>query len=136
VRAWVERLAAVVEAIDAPAVLVAHSLGCALVAHWARLHGGAGVAGALLVAPADVDEICDLIPEVETFAPLPTDRLPFPAVMVASDDDPYMTLARARDLAAAWGARLVEAGAKGHLNAESGIGEWEEGHRLLMDLLT
>lgn len=135
VQAWLARLSEAVRSADVPAVLVAHSLGCALVAHWARAHGGAGVVGALLVAPADVDEIAELLPEVESFAPVPAERLPFPSIVVASDDDAYMTPARARRFATAWGARLVEVGAKGHLNAESGLGDWPEGHRLLLDLL-
>jgi hypothetical protein len=114
---------------------VGHSLGCVLVAHWARVRGADGIRGALLVAPADVDEISELLPEVESFAPVPVARLPFPSTVVTSDDDPYVTLERARHFAASWGSRLVEVGPCGHLNAESGLGDWPDGHRLLLDLL-
>jgi predicted alpha/beta hydrolase family esterase len=132
---WVARLDAAVAAASAPVALVAHSLGCALVAHWAEREGARRVAGALLVAPPDVDEICHLMPEVATFAPMPAARLPFPAVVVASTDDPYADAATVRRFATAWGARFVDVGAKGHLNAESNLGEWLEGHRLLDELL-
>ncbi len=135
VGAWTRRLGAVLAATDGPVVLVAHSLGCALVAHFARDAACTRVAGALLVAPPDVEEIRHLLPEIESFAPMPLEPLPFPSVVVGSTDDPYADAARVRSFAAAWGARFVDAGAAGHLNAESGHGEWPAGHRLLEELV-
>jgi serine hydrolase len=61
--------------------------------------------------------------------------LPFHAAVVASDDDPYVTLARAQAFAAAWGATFVDAGRKGHLNADSALGDWPEGRRVLEALV-
>jgi predicted alpha/beta hydrolase family esterase len=55
--------------------------------------------------------------------------------VVASQDDPYVTLARARAFAGAWGAAFVDAGPRGHLNAASGLGDWPEGRRHLEALL-
>jgi predicted alpha/beta hydrolase family esterase len=55
--------------------------------------------------------------------------------VVASQDDPYVTLPRARAFAAAWGAGFVDAGPRGHLNAASGLGDWPEGQRHLEALL-
>jgi uncharacterized protein len=133
--AWLGALGAAVAAAGEPVVLVAHSLGCALVAHAAARLSAATVAAALLVAPADVDSPAHTPPETRDFAPLPLRPLPFPANVVASRDDPYVTLARARELAAAWGAEFVDAGARGHLNAASGLGDWPEGRRLLEALL-
>lgn len=133
--AWVRRLEDAVRGTASPAVLVAHSLACALVAHWAAAGSTARVAGALLVAPPDVDEVRHYLPEVESFAPVPLAPLPFRAIVVASTTDPYVEPARARAFAAAWGARFVDAGDAGHLNAESGFGEWPAGHRLLAELL-
>src|SRR4051812_20431874 len=53
---WVATLAAAIEASPEPAVLVAHSLACCLVAHWAATHGHESrVKSALLVAPSDVE---------------------------------------------------------------------------------
>src|SRR5580765_3267674 len=111
---------------DATGTLAAHSLGCALVAHSATERRAARIAGALLVAPPDVDEVCHLLPEIESFAPMPMRRLPFPAVVVGSTDDPYAEPARVRAFAEAWGARLVELAGAGHVNVESGHGEWPE----------
>jgi predicted alpha/beta hydrolase family esterase len=131
-------LATVDEAIaraDGPVVLIAHSLACSLVAHGARRPAWARVAAALLVAPADVESPAHTPPETRNFAPIPRAALPFPAVVVASSDDPYGPLERARLFAEAWGAELVEVGAMGHINAASGLGDWPEGRRLLQALL-
>ena len=133
--AWKRRLHEAIEQAATPVVLVAHSLGCALVAHVAGDAVAGRIAGALLVAPPDVDEIRHLMPEIEDFAPVPLAPLPFPSLVVASTDDPYAEPERARAFAAAWGARLVELQAAGHINAESDLGEWPEGHRLLEELL-
>jgi predicted alpha/beta hydrolase family esterase len=115
-------------------VLVAHSLGCGTVAHWAQEFPQGAVVGALLVAPADTDRP-DFPPEVTGFAPMPVQPLPFPSIVVASSDDEYVTLPRAADFAAAWGSLFVNVGAQGHLNSDSNLGEWPEGHELLMQLL-
>ena len=93
------------------------------------------VRAALLVAPADVDSPAHTPPETRAFAPMPSARLPFPATVVASADDPFVSLDRARAFAAAWGAVFVAAGARGHLNAASGLGDWPAGRRALDELL-
>jgi predicted alpha/beta hydrolase family esterase len=133
--AWKRRLAQALDGACGPVVLVAHSLGCALVAHAAADGMAERIAGALHVAPPDVDEILHVLPEVESFAPMPMRPLPFPAILVASGNDPYAELPRAKAFAAAWGARLVDVGEAGHVNAESNLGEWPEGHDLLEELL-
>jgi predicted alpha/beta hydrolase family esterase len=51
--------------------------------------------------------------------------------VIASDDDPYVSIDRARGFAAAWGATFVAAGAVGHINAASGLGDWPAGRRAL-----
>jgi len=137
---WVAALDVAVAAAGPEAVLVAHSLGCLQVAHWvawtARAVRGPArrlVRGALLVAPPDPGR--PEFPAVITgFAPLPTVSLPFPSTLVASSNDPYGSFDFAASCASAWGSRLVEAGARGHLNADSGLGDWEEGLRLLDEL--
>ena len=133
---WVRTLEQAVRRATAPVTLVAHSLGCILVAHWARSGTVEQVHGALLVAPPDVDEIHHLLPEVESFAPVPLDRLPFRSTVVASTTDPYVTAARARRMAGGWGSAFVDAGDAGHLNADAGLGDWPAGHRLLDELRT
>ncbi|GAA0734921.1 RBBP9/YdeN family alpha/beta hydrolase [Sphingomonas japonica] len=131
--AWVTKLDQAIRAAGRPVVLAAHSLGCLAVAWWAELASqpfGFPVAGALLVAPADVDR-ADAHPDLCAFAPAPRKLLPFPSILVASSDDPWIDLSRADQLAAQWGSHFVDAGPQGHLNATSGIGWWSEGQALL-----
>ena len=132
---WRLALEGAIAAAPDAVVLVAHSLGCALVAHLASRPIAARIAAALLVAPADVDSAERTPPETRSFAPMPMAPLPFPATVVASQDDPYVTLARAQAFAAAWGATFVDAGPTGHLNADSGLGDWPVGHRHLEALV-
>lgn len=133
--AWIEALVRAVREAPAPVVLVAHSLGCAVVAHAAARDPGIPVRAALLVAPADVDSPAHAPEEIRCFAPLPRALLPFPATVLASRDDPYVTLDRAREFARDWGARFVDLGTCGHINAASGLGDWPEGRRYLAELL-
>lgn len=127
---WLECLTQVLSTYRQPVLLAAHSLGAVLVAH-AAAHLRAQIAGALLVAPADVDDPA-CTPEItRSFAPLPRTPLGFPAVVVASSNDPYVTLTRAQHLASAWQAQFVDAGAIGHINAESGLDDWPIGYRIL-----
>lgn len=132
---WLARLEDTVLACDESAVLVAHGLGCIQVAAWAASSRNATRAkSALLVAPLDVER-ADLRAQLPTWSPIVLDALPFPSVLVASPDDPLCDLQRARMLAAAWSARLVNQSASHHLNADSGLGSWPEGHVLLQDLM-
>lgn len=131
--AWVTKIDQAIRSAKAPVILAAHSLGCVAVAWWAELSGqpwGWPVAGALMVAPADLGAR-PLHSELADFAPTPTRSLPFPSILVASEDDPWISADRARSLAASWGSHFVNAGLAGHLNASSGIGWWEEGQELL-----
>ena len=130
---WLARLSAAVAAAPQPVLLAAHSLGCALVAHFAcrHLELRARIAGALLVAPADVEDPQCTPDCVRCFAPLPLGPLGFPATLIASRDDPFARFARAQHFAERWGAHFVDAGALGHINAESALGRWDEGHRWL-----
>jgi uncharacterized protein len=132
---WLAALEAEVAGAGARVALVAHSLGCALAVHAAARPVAASIVAALLVAPADVDSPAHTPAETRGFAPLPVRPLPFPATVVASDNDPFVALSRARAFAAAWGAAFVDAGSRGHLNAASGLGDWPEGHRQLEALL-
>jgi predicted alpha/beta hydrolase family esterase len=137
---WVAALNDHLTASQAPVVVVAHSLACALVAQWVSRGepsgpGAMNIAGALLVSPSDVDSPAHTPPLVRSFSPIPLIRLPFPSIVVASADDPYVDLARARRFAGQWSSRFVNVGAKGHINAASGLGDWPEGKALLATLL-
>lgn len=114
-----------------PAVLVAHSLGCHLVAAWAAHSQLTGrVRAALLVAPPDLDgadAALTVPPQLHGWRRVVRQRLPFPALMLASDNDPYGTLVRSEGLAADWGADFASLGPAGHVNPDSGHGDWPEG---------
>jgi predicted alpha/beta hydrolase family esterase len=116
-------------------VLVAHSLGCVLVAAWAaHSRNTQRVKAALLAAPGDVER-----PEMQhllhSWSPIVRARLPFPSTLVSSRNDPYCSFMRASALAHAWGSRLVDMGACGHINADANLGAWPQGHALLDELL-
>lgn len=129
---WVNQLNLAILDARRPVVLVGHSLGCLAIAWWASLEQSAAdkVAGALLVAPPEVD-FFPLDERIECFAPTPRAPLPFPSILVASRNDPYMGFRTANRLAWDWGSAFADAGEVGHINAESGLGAWEFGQFLL-----
>lgn len=134
---WRDRLDGAVRAVTGPVVLAAHSLGCFAVAWWAQTADTRvleRVCGALLVAPPDVDRP-GVDVRLKRFAPTPIVALPFRAILVASENDPYASIARSREMAAVWGAELFNLGATGHINALSGLGPWDTGQTLLDELL-
>lgn len=126
---WIAALETAVRACPAPPLLLAHSLGCAVVAHWA-LAGSTTARGAVLVAPSDVEAPSYPV-DAAGFAPLPLQKLPLPTLVIASTDDEYVSLERARQFAAAWGSRLHVLGPAGHINGASGHGPWPEGLKLV-----
>ena len=130
---WLAALDRYVSECATPPVLAAHSLACPLVAHWA-CRTSARAKGALLVAPADVESPLRTPDEVRNFSPIPLVRLPFPSIVVASTDDPFVSLDRATAFATAWGGRLVTLESAGHINADAGFGPWIEGRALLAEL--
>jgi len=128
---WMARLEEVLLESDVQAVLIAHSLGCHLVAAWAA-HSRitSRVRGALLVAPPDIERD-DMPPNLHPWRPILRRRLPFASVAVTSDDDPYGNADRAAQLVREWGAQQVSLAAAGHINGESGLGDWPAGHALM-----
>lgn len=134
---WVNKINLAVHRAGRPVILVAHSLGCHAVAWWAEYERpayGNPVVGALLVAPPDVErEGVDA--RLARFAPPPRSALPFPAFLAASENDHYCSLRVARGLATDWRATFAYAGSIGHINAESGIGDWPFGQLLLAQLV-
>ncbi|WP_417331376.1 RBBP9/YdeN family alpha/beta hydrolase [Halomonas cupida] len=132
---WVGALDRSIQCIGSPILLVAHSLGCITVAHWAaRAEASLRIAGALLVAPADVER-GSVRRELSGFAPIPMNRLPFPSLVVGSTNDLAASAQRATDFAATWGSELVMLDDAGHLNLASGYRHWETGFSLLQRLV-
>ena len=132
---WVADLAETLAAVPGPKILVAHSLGCSLVAEWAADHADDTVAGALLVATPDV-RAQSFPADATGFGNPRYPPLPFRAVVVASEDDPYGSLESTTAFAALVGAELVNVGCQGHINAGSELGDWPAGWSLLMNRLT
>ncbi len=128
-RDWIQALERAVKNCKRPPVLVAHSLACLLVAHWA-MQSSLGVAGAFLVAVPDPDGP-NFPYAAASFRALPEKPLPFPSLIVASTNDPYGTLPYARRRCAQWQTGLVVAGVLGHINASSGLMDWRQGRDLL-----
>lgn len=129
-KSWVDTLEKHVQRISGPVVLVAHSLGCITVAHWAANHDTSKVVGAMLVAPADVER--PNAPEcLKNFAPIPRQRLPFEAFLVASDNDPYCRSGRALELASDWRTDYLLLKNAGHINADTPLGLWSDGLDIL-----
>jgi hypothetical protein len=127
--AWVGALAREILACTGPVVIAAHSLGCIATSHLPA-EAAARVHGALLVAPADPERRAIL----NDFAPVPFARLPYRSVLVASGNDPYCPVRLAGAYARAWGSEFVRLNDVGHINIESGHGEWPLGLALLQSL--
>ncbi|HUL57481.1 MAG TPA: alpha/beta fold hydrolase [Usitatibacter sp.] len=136
--AWVEAIDKTVGSVEGPVVLVGHSAGVAMIAHWARRYRRP-VRGAILATPPDLErELPAGYPTKQALAqngwmPVPSDPLPFESVLVASANDPLCALERAAQFAMAWDARFESAGAVGHLNPASGFGEWPRAPGLLAE---
>lgn len=133
---WLAALHHAIERSSQPTVIIAHSLGCITVAHWAAkapAHLLQRVRGALLVAPADVERP-NRPAALANFAPVPRNVLPFPSQVVASDNDPAVTVARALDMARDWGAEAGVLTGAGHINVKSGHCRWEQGFAYLYRL--
>lgn len=132
---WMAQLEEAVLASERPVALVAHSLGCQLVAAWAgHSRHTAQVRGALLVAPPDTAR-ADMPPQLASWRQVPREPLPFAAQMLYSDDDPFCAPERALAMAADWGVPAHSLGARGHINAASALGDWPEGLAALQRVL-
>ena len=137
--ARVEAIQRELEQIDGPVILVAHSAGVLMVAHWAARFSRP-IKGALLAAPPDLQASWPQgYPTPESLRangwdPLPAGRLPFPSIVAASSNDHLSSLAAASRLTRGWGSRLVNLGDVGHLNPASGYGEWLQAEDFIRQL--
>lgn len=128
-----------IQAIAGPVVIVAHSGGCPMVAHWAA-QTRRPVKGALLATPPELERpMPEGYPPLQAlqdggWLPVPMQALPFPSIVAASRNDPLARFAQVQQMARAWGSRLVDLGAVGHLNPASGHGEWPRAHAFIAEL--
>jgi predicted alpha/beta hydrolase family esterase len=139
--ARVEAIERAATAIDGPVIIVAHSGGVVMVAHWARQTRRA-IQGALLATPPDFERPMPAgYPTMDAlreggWLPVPRDPLPFPSIVAASRNDPLGEIERVAELAQAWGSRFVDIGKVGHLNPASGFGEWPQAGAFIRELST
>lgn len=132
---WLARLDDVIADIDGAIYLLAHCIGCFQVASWAAISKQAGkVKGAMLVAPADVEAkpLCEIL---SSWKPIALAPLPFKSLLISSENDPFCSTERAKIFANSWGSNWIKLDAKGHLNADSNLGAWPEGHAFLTELM-
>ena len=85
------------------------------------------------MAPSDIEQPVYSFPSTG-FTPIPLDRIGFKTVVVASSNDEWVSMERARFFARQWGSELVNIGDAGHINAVSGYGVWPAGLELLKKL--
>ena len=127
------------QAIGGPLVVVAHSGGCVMVAHWAR-QTQRPVLGALLATPPDFEtEMPEGYPTLQAlrdggWLPVPRERLPFPSIAGVSRNDPLGSFEAVSGLARDWGSRIVDLGEVGHLNPASGHGPWPQAMQFIEEL--
>ena len=135
-QARVDALARELDAIDGPVIIVAHSAGAMMVAHWA-LRGTRPIKGALLVTPPDLEQPMPApYPEVATleangWLPIPQLPLRFPSIVIASGNDPLASPARVALMAKAWNSTVFNIGNVGHLNPAAGYGEWPQAEQFI-----
>jgi len=132
---WLKKLNDNILKSGRPIILVAHSLAVSLVLHWAKRYTNSNVKGALLVAPADVDSPAHTPDVVRGFSLMPTVHLPFPSIVVASENDAFVSIERAKYFAEKWGSDFINVGFKGHINSDSKLEFWEEGQIILDKLI-
>ncbi|MES2412883.1 MAG: alpha/beta hydrolase [Pseudomonadota bacterium] len=128
-KAWIASVAKTITEQNEPVVVIAHSLGCIATTHLPA-DAVKRIQGALLVAPADPERRAVL----SDFAPVPFEKLPYRSVLVASSNDPFCPVRLAGAYARAWGSEFVRMQNAGHINIESGHGEWPLGVALLQSL--
>ena len=127
---WIETIESSLAGYDlSTVVLIGHSLGCATIAHWTN-HYKKIIKGALLVAPSDLEAPQYTFPATG-FAPFPLEKINFKTIVVASANDPWVSLSRAKFFAGCWGSEFINIGDAGHINVASGFTEWQKGLELL-----
>ncbi len=127
---WVENIEKAISKYDpSTVVLIGHSLGCSTIAHWAK-QTQFKIKGAMLVGPSDIEAPVYTFPATG-FTPIPLQKLAFKSIVVASSDDPWVSIERAQYFAGCWGSELINIGNAGHINAVSGYGKWPKGLEIL-----
>lgn len=130
---WAETIESYIGQASGEVVVVAHSLACIALVHWAQ-KTRLTLKGALLVAPPDANDE-KLKHVIQGFSPVPMDLLPFKSIVLASTNDPYNSIDNTERFARSWGSDFINIGPKGHINAQSMLRNWPEGRIYLSKLL-
>jgi predicted alpha/beta hydrolase family esterase len=130
---WIETIDKAISGFDlSTVVLIGHSLGCCTIAHWAARYNRK-IKGALLVAPSDIENPVYTFPAIG-FSPMPFNKIEFKTTVVASEDDQWVSLNRAKYFADNWGSDFINIGRAGHINVASGFTQWQKGLDILKTL--
>jgi predicted alpha/beta hydrolase family esterase len=130
---WIATIDQVISGYElSTVVLIGHSLGCSTIAHWASKYKRS-IKGALLVAPSDPETPHYTFPAIG-FAPVPLSKINFKTIVVASADDIWVSLERAKFFADHWGSEFINIGNAGHINVSSGFTNWKQGLDILASL--
>lgn len=136
---WVQMLDSAIRLALQPIILVGHSLGCSTILHWINTKESKQsihkIKGALLVALPDPNSEAYRALSIKEFDPLPLDKLPFPSILVTSEDDPFLSAEQGHYFADRLGSEYINIGKRKHIGEDSGLGEWKEGKALLKKLL-
>lgn len=127
---WADEIRREIIGAGEPLIIVAHSFGC-LATSLAVAGLADKVAGVIFVAPADPDRFALSGPRQADAAHLPSIAQYLPekplhttGLLIASQNDPWMKYQHAYAWAKRWGVEFFNAGFVGHINIESGHGEW------------
>ncbi len=130
-----------IEEIDGPIIVVAHSEGTVMMAHWAERFGSSQVQGVLFAVPPDLEKPMHAPhPSLEQirahgWLPVPRRPLPFHSIVCASSNDPLADIDVVIEMARDWNSELVLLGRVGHLNPASGYGNWPQADSLVQQLI-
>lgn len=131
---WIQTIQSTIGDTDPSKVfIIAHSLGCIAVAHWAKKYK-LTIAGALLVGPPDIENPYTNL-GLESFLPIPDTSLPFPSLVIGSTNDHWASVSRVEEFAKSWGSQLYFEENAGHINTDAGFGPWENGLHLLRNFI-
>src|SRR5437762_2321820 len=131
---WITTIDKAISVVDpSTVVLIGHSLGCPTIVHWA-IRYNKKIKGALLVSPSDVEAPAYKKFTTTGFGPMPLEAINFKTIVVASENDEWVTLERAKFFAASWGSEFINMGPAGHINVASGYGPWQQGLKILQSI--
>lgn len=127
---WISTIDSAISVYDlTTVVLIGHSLGCIAIAQWAMQYCKK-IKATLLVAPTDLEAPQYTLP-TKGFDPIPKTKIDFKTIVVASENDPWVSLVRAKYFADNWGSEFINIGKAGHVNVASGYCEWKQGLEIL-----